>query len=70
MNFFGSKKNTDKPANWVAQVNHKKNDKANKSPFLKTAPGIEPIDMNDWSPQATNQYKHLNNYINELVKEN
>ena len=47
MNFFGSKKNTDKPANWVVEVNHKKNDKANKSVFLKTAPGIEPIDMND-----------------------
>ena len=70
MNFFGSKKNTDKPANWVTEVNHKKSDKANKSAFLKTAPGIEPIEMNDWSPQATSQYKHLNNYINELVKEN
>lgn len=70
MNFFGSKKNIDHPVAWVTEIRNKNEQKVNKTVFLKTAPGIEPIDMSDWSPQATNQNKHLNNYINELVKEN
>ena len=70
MNFFGNKRHHEKSTNMVTEVEIKHHEKNSKSVIFKTTPGIEPFDMNSGGPEASNQNKHLNNYINELVKEN
>ena len=74
MSFFGGSKkrrhisNVD---NVITEFNSKKQLDSNlKSYNLKTSPEISVVDNYLVGSNATDQNKHLNTYINELVKEN